>query len=102
MEGLIWIVGIASLPWVVLNVPFIRALNAEAPEVWRAVGKPTVARFLLTNFPLTTYSGLVLFRGYRTALAAAPRARAWASWLFVAHWLQIAALLVWLGAIFLH
>jgi len=100
MDGLLLIVGVASLPWVILNVPFIRALKEEAPAVWQAVGKPTVARFLMTNFPLTSYSDLILLRGYRTALANAPRARAWASWLFIAHWVQILALLVWVAAIF--
>jgi len=100
MDGLILLVGVASLPWLVLNVPFIRALKEEAPAVWQAVGKPTLGGFLMTKSPLTSYSDLILFRGYRATLAHAPRARALASWLFVAHWLQIVALLVWVAAVF--
>jgi hypothetical protein len=46
------------------------------------------------------FAGMLLNRGYREALAPYPRSRAWASWLFIAQWVQLAAVVVWLAVIF--
>jgi hypothetical protein len=93
------IVVVASLPFAVLNVPFIKALQAEAPDVWASFGKPTVGLYLLRKSVLMPYSRLILFREYRSVLASAPRARAWASWLYIAHWLQLLAVAAWIVTI---
>jgi hypothetical protein len=95
--GMFFVVVITSLPFVILNVPFIRALQTESPDVWASFGKPTVGKYLWHKQVLMPYSSLILFRGYRSVLANAPRARAWASWLFIAHWLQIFAVAAWIA-----
>ena len=94
--GVFFVVMITSLPFVILSVPFIRALQIEAPDVWASFGKSTVGKYLWHKQALLPYSSLILFRGYRSVLANAPRARTWARWLFIAHWLQLLAFAVWI------
>jgi hypothetical protein len=65
---------------------FIQALQREAPQVLASIAfSPGRADARLR------YWRLVLLRGYRIRLAACPVSRAWASWLFVLHWLQLAS-----------
>ena len=85
------------LTWIALIavcVPFIRTLKSDAPEVYRALGEPTVSQFAWKKAVLIPVSGMILSRQYREELTNHPRARAWASWLFVLHWLYIVAVLI--------
>lgn len=74
-----------------LCAPFLRALREEAPELYLSLGSPTVGTYIWKKKLLMPFSRMVLLREYRQQLAAFPRSKAWASWLFVAHWLQLAS-----------
>jgi hypothetical protein len=82
---------LATIGFITLSAYFIESLRMEAPELYEAMGKPSVGRYLWRRQLLMPFSDMVLFRAYRTELAAHRKSRAWASWLFVVHWLQIGA-----------
>ena len=84
-----------------LCVPFLRALEDEAPDVYLSLGSPSVATYIWKKKLLMPFSRMVLLREYRLQLASFPRSKAWASWLFVAHWLQLVALAWFLTTLFL-
>ena len=69
----------------------IDALKEEAPHIFDAWGRPSVLRYVWQRRSFIPFSGSVTRRTYRRELAAFPKSRAWASWLFVAHWMQVAA-----------
>jgi hypothetical protein len=73
-------------------VPFLRALKEEAPDIYLSLGSPSVATYIWKRKLFMPFSRMVLLREYRQQLASFPRAKAWASWLFLAHWLQLAAM----------
>jgi hypothetical protein len=82
-------------------VPFLRALQEEAPDIYLSLGSPSVATYVWKKKLLMPFSRMVLLREYRQKLISFPRSKAWASWLFVAHWLQFAALGWFLATLFL-
>jgi hypothetical protein len=45
------------------------------------------------------YRRLILFREYRSALAACPKSRAWASWLFLVNWVQLVTIAVFVTGV---
>jgi hypothetical protein len=74
---------------------FLGTLAAEAPQVHAELGSPRLSHYLWNDKLLIAFAQLILSRHYRVRLAAHPRSRAWASWLYLVHWLHLAALL-WL------
>ena len=86
---------------VAVCIPFLASVKQEAPDVYAAWGAPTFLGFLVNRRAWWPFSGMVLSGEYRRVFAASPRSRAWASWLFVAHWLQIVGLLVFAASLFL-
>jgi hypothetical protein len=93
-EAAFGIFVISTIGFMTLSIYFVEALKSDAPEIYEAMGKPSVGRYLWRRQLLMPFSDMVLFRTYRNELAEFPRARAWASWLFVVHWLQIGAFVV--------
>jgi len=90
-EAALGVFVIATIGFITLSAYFIESLKEEAPELHDAMGKPSIGRYVWRRQLLMPFSDMVLFRAYRTELATHPRSRAWASWLFVVHWLQIGA-----------
>lgn len=86
------LVIISWAAFVAVCIPFIGTLKAEAPDVYQALGEPTVGRYVWRRAVLMPFSGMILSRSYRHQLANHPRSRAWASWLFFVHWLYIGSL----------
>jgi hypothetical protein len=85
------ILALVTIAFVTLSARFLGALEAEAPHIYEAWGRPSVGRYVWRRRSFIPFSGSVSKRTYREELAAFPRSRAWASWLFVAHWLQVIA-----------
>jgi len=90
---------LTTIAFAVLCAPFLRAVEAEAPDVYAAWGKPSASEYLWKNRVFMPFSGLLLFRQYQEALREHPKARAWASWLSVLHWIQVAALVAFVFGI---
>ena len=77
----------ATMANLAISVPFVKALQQEAPELLASFVAPDGRRYAWSV--RARYSRLILLREYRTRLAACPRSRAWASWLFLVHWIQL-------------
>jgi hypothetical protein len=82
-----------------VSIPFLNTLKAEAPSVFASFGSPSPSDYLIHRKIWMPFSRMVLFRKYREVLAPYPRSKAWASWLFVAHWLQVFGLVVFVVSI---
>lgn len=82
---------VTSLVFACLCKPFIDSLKDEAPEFYKSLGSPTVSMYVWHKQLFMPFSKHILFRSYRNILVNCPRSRAWASWLFVVHWLQMLA-----------
>lgn len=80
---------------------FLETLAAEAPRIHAELGAPTLRHYIRNDRPIVDLARMILSRQYRARLAEYPRSRAWASWLFLAHWLHVAALLWLLAAMVL-
>jgi hypothetical protein len=89
---------ITSMVFAGVCVPFLNVLKTEAPTLYQSFGAPTAMNYLWNRKLLMPFSSMILFRRYREVLAPYPKSRAWASWLFFAHWLQLSGLLVFLIA----
>ena len=87
----IGMLALATIAFVTLSGFFLDALKEEAPHIFDAWGRPSVLRYVWQRRSFIPFSGSVTRRTYRRELAAFPKSRAWASWLFVAHWMQVAA-----------
>jgi len=87
----------AAVANLAISVPFVKALQQEAPELLASFVAPDGRRYRWNA--RMRYSRLILFREYRTRLASCPRARAWASWLFLVHWIQLLTAAVFLFAL---
>ncbi|HZQ72806.1 MAG TPA: hypothetical protein VFB08_07810 [Burkholderiales bacterium] len=93
VEAVLALTALSAIANLLLIRPFVFALREEAPEVFadflaadsRGVRWRADARL--------RYWKLILFRDYRTRLAHCPRARAWASWLFLVNWIQLTTVL---------
>lgn len=89
----------AAATWVVcvaFTVPFVAAVREEAPAIYESWGRPSAPNLMSNRRIWWPFSGMLLSRKYRHLLAGHPRSRAWASWLFYAHWLQLLGLAVFL------
>jgi len=95
-----WFAVITVLVFAAVCVPFLKAVKEEAPALYQSWGSPTVFGYLWNRQMSMPFSGMLLRRQYREVLASYPRSRAWASWLFIAQWLQVVGLVVFLIAIF--
>jgi hypothetical protein len=86
---------------VAVCIPFLESVKHEAPDVYASWGAPSFLALVVNRRVWWPFSGMLLSREYRRVLGACPRSRAWASWLFVAHWLQIVGLIVFVVSLFL-
>ena len=100
VAGAFWFAVGSSVAFAAICVPFINALKEEAPSLYQSLGAPTVTAYIWRRQFLMPFSSLILFRSYRSILAPYPRSRAWASWLFAVHWLQVLALAVFVFSLF--
>ncbi len=75
---------------------FVESLREEAPDLFATFVPPPGMPLEWRRRARARYWKMILFRGYRRELAAYPRSRAWASWLFLAQWLQAASALAFL------
>jgi hypothetical protein len=82
---------VTNLAFVGLCKPFIDALKEEAPSVYASMGRPTVSQYVWRRQLMMPFSKMILDRTYRGTLVDYPRSRAWASWVFLAHWVQLIA-----------
>jgi hypothetical protein len=82
---------VTSVVFGALCVPFLKAVKREAPALFEAWGSPSAWDYFWHRQLLMPRSGTLLRREYPAVLARYPRSRAWASWLYVAHWLQMIA-----------
>ena len=71
---------------------FIDALQIEAPALYESWGAPSIGRYYWQRKLFMPFSSMVLSRAYRKALADYPLSKTWASWVFVAHWIQLGGL----------
>jgi len=94
VETAFLIVVLTALAKVAISWPFVKALREEAPELFSAFVKPRATTLAWRREARRRYRRLILFREYRSALAACPKSRAWASWLFLVHWVQLATVAV--------
>jgi hypothetical protein len=88
---------LAAATWVVcvaFTVPFVASVREEAPAIYESWGCPNEPNLMSHNRIWWPFSGMLLSRQYRRVLATYPRSRAWASWLFYAHCLQLLGLAV--------
>ena len=81
---------------------FLQTLAAEAPRVHAELGAPTLMHYVKNDRPIVEFARMILSRQYRVRLADFPKSRAWASWLFLAHWLHVGSLLWLLSAMLMH
>jgi hypothetical protein len=94
LETAYLIVALAALAKVAIGWPFAKALREEAPELLSAFVLPKATTMGLRREASRRYRRLILFREYRSVLAACPKSRAWASWLFLVHWVQLVTVAV--------
>ena len=85
------ILALVTIAFVTLSGFFLDAIREEAPHIFDAWGRPSILRYVWRRRAFIPFSGSVLKKTYRRELAAFPKSRAWASWLFVAHWMQVFA-----------
>lgn len=90
---------VATIAFITLSGFFLEAVQREAPQLFDAWGKPSIGRYLWQRKLFMPFSEIVLTRAYRRELANYPASRAWASWLFIAHWIQLMALAVCVVAV---
>jgi hypothetical protein len=95
-----WFAVSTFVACVAVCIPFLESVKSEAPTVYASWGAPSFLGLAVVWRISWPFSGMVLARQYRQALAAYPRSRAWASWLFLAHWLQIVGLVVFVVSLF--
>jgi hypothetical protein len=77
-----------------LKFPFVDALRREAAEVFASFLVPSPPPFGWRARAMGRYYRLIVLREYRSRLASCPAAKAWASWLFLVHWLQLMAVVM--------
>lgn len=89
-----WFAVTTFVACVAVCIPFLATVKNEAPTVYAEWGAPRLLGLVVSRRIWWSFSGMVLSRQYRHALAAYPQLREWASWLFLAHWLQLIGLMV--------
>jgi hypothetical protein len=85
------ILVIATVAFLFASGNFIEALKLEAPELHASFGAPSINKYMWHRKLLMPFSGFILSREYREKLAPYPKSKAWASWVFAAHWAQLAS-----------
>jgi hypothetical protein len=100
MAPAFWFAVCTYVVYVAVCIAFLESVKHEAPTVYATWGSPSVFRLFGTRRIWWPFSGMVLSGEYRHALAAYPRSRAWASWLFLAHWLLFVGLIVFVASFF--
>jgi hypothetical protein len=74
-----------------MGTPFLRALQAEAPKVYEAIGAPPINGYMWRRRFFPPFAGMLLSLSYRSSLQGCPVARAWGSRLALALWVQVSA-----------
>ena len=77
--------------WPLLN-SFLKSVRRESPTLYESWDRPTLGKYLRGRQFFTLFSAMFLSRKYREQLRDCPHSRAWGSWLFLAYWLQLAAM----------
>jgi|SRR5450432_4754271 len=75
-----------------LMAAFLKSIKRESPAFYESWGRPTLGRYLRNRQFFVPISAMFLFRTYREQLGDCPHSRAWGSWLFLAYWIQWAAM----------
>ena len=94
LETAFVVVVLAALAKAAIGWPFVKALREEAPELFTAFMLPRPSTLAWRREAGRRYRRLILYREYRSALAACPKSRAWASWLFLVSWIQLTTVAV--------
>ena len=94
LETAFVVVVLTALAKAAIGLPFVEALREESPELFAEFVLPKAISPAWRKQARMRYRRLILFREYRSALAACPKARAWASWLFLLHWIQLGTVAV--------
>jgi len=102
LEAVFLVAVLATVGRVAIGWPFARALHQEAPGLLAELALPKETTLAWRRDANRRYWRLILFREYRSALAACPQSKAWASWLFLMHWIQLVAIAVFLAVLFLR
>lgn len=92
----------AAVTNLALSVPFVRALRQEAPDVLASFVAPDIWGHAWRANRRVRYARLILLREYRSRLAACPQSRAWASWLFLVHWIQLITVAIFFLALLMR
>ena len=99
LETAFLVVVLAAVARVAISLPFTKALREESPELLAEFALSKVTTLAWRREARRRYRRLILFRGYRSVLAACPMSRAWASWLFLVHWIELAMVAVFFVAV---
>ena len=91
MFAAVTILVVATIAFLFASGNFIEALKREAPELYASFGAPSINKYMWRRKLLMPFSGFILTREYREKLAPYPKSKAWASWVFAAHWAQLAS-----------
>ncbi len=102
VEAVLAITALSAIANLLLIRPFVFALREEAPEVFADFLSADSRGVRWRADARLRYWKLILFRDYRARLAHSPRARAWASWLFLVNWIQLSSVLVYVGVVLAH
>ncbi|GAA5177215.1 hypothetical protein GCM10025771_13870 [Niveibacterium umoris] len=88
--AMIWLMA-SGFAVLLMGTPFLEALQVEAPHVYSEIGSPPINGCAWRRRFFPPFAGMILSLSYRSQLVGCPRSRAWASWLFLALWSQVAA-----------
>jgi hypothetical protein len=98
VEVLLVVAILAAVANLAVTGPFAEALRREAPEVFASFLADNAHGYSGRMRARLRYWRLILLREYRSRLASCPRSRAWASWLFLVHWVQLVTAVVFVAA----
>jgi hypothetical protein len=72
-----------------MSTRFVWALKQESPALYESFGSPRYGFYIWNKRWYRPFSRLIVLHGYRQTLIDCPKSRAWASWLFFLHWMQV-------------
>jgi hypothetical protein len=101
-DDLFWLAAGTYVIFVAFCIGFTESLKEEAPSVYATLGALSANSYFWNRRIFLPFSDAILLRRYRTLLGTYPRSRAWASWLFVAHWAQLVALVAFVLSLILQ
>jgi hypothetical protein len=99
LEAAAIVLLITGVMGAVLAAAFTRSLESEAPHLYERLGGKALGSFSGRTRLLLPLVPMILTHKYRKELAAYPKSRAWASWLFANGWLQLGAFVVLVAAV---